>query len=398
MKNLIFITDNYPFGKGETFIENEIEYLAKSFRKIYIFSLNKTDIQTRMVPANCEVFRVDLDKNKKKYLLKATPLLKDKLYFKDYLKNGFQKRARNFLLNSKIVEEKVLEIIEKKGLRADELIGYSYWFHFSAYAIGSLKEKGFLSRAISRAHRYDLFIESGDQVLKDEILEKIDKVYSVSHIGENYLKALYKSNKISTSYLGTRNIVSNFKNYKNSSEILILSCSNLIPVKRVKLIVEALSNLDNMDKSIKWIHFGDGKERENIEKLSLKKLKNISWELKGAVPNCEILKFYKENNVKVFISTSLSEGLPVSMMEAQSFGIPIIATDAGGVKEIVNEDTGILLQNNPKIEDIVNAIEKILNMSLENYTELRKNCYDNWYNNFRAEKNYKNFILEELLK
>lgn len=396
MKNLIFITDNYPFGKGETFIENEIEYLAKSFRKIYIFSLNKTDIQTRMVPVNCEVSRVDLDKNKKKYLLKSTPLLKDKLYFRDYLKNRFQKRARNFLLNSKIVEEKVLEIIEKKMLKRDELIGYSYWFHFSAYTIGSLKEKGFLSRAISRAHGYDIFLERGSQPLKREILKKIDKVYSVSRMGEQYLKKLYKSDRISVSYLGTND--GEFLVSDNMQNKIIISCSNLIPLKRVELIVEALSNLDNMDKSIKWIHFGDGKERENIEKLSLKKLKNISWELKGAVPNCEILKFYKENNVKVFISTSSSEGLPVSMMEAQSFGIPIIATDAGGVKEIVNEDTGILLQNNPKIEDIVNAIEKILNMSLENYTELRKNCYDNWYNNFRAEKNYKNFILEELLK
>jgi len=46
----------------------------------------------------------------------------------------------------------------------------------------------------------------------------------------------------------------------------------------------------------------------------------------------------------LFINTSSSEGIPVSMMEAQSFGIPILAMDVGGVREIVGPQTGRLLQ------------------------------------------------------
>ena len=53
-KDLIFITDNYPFGKGETFIENEIGYLAENFKNIYIISKNQKDVQTRKVPKNCK--------------------------------------------------------------------------------------------------------------------------------------------------------------------------------------------------------------------------------------------------------------------------------------------------------------------------------------------------------
>ena len=94
--------------------------------------------------------------------------------------------------------------------------------------------------------------------------------------------------------------------------------------------------------------------------------------------------------------SSTEGGTPVSMMEAQSFGIPIIATNVGGVAEIVNDRIGILLAANPKIEEIAEAIEKMINLDENEYNEYRKNSYKNWQENFNAEKNYKNFISEIL--
>ncbi|VEH39619.1 Glycosyl transferases group 1 [Fusobacterium varium] len=82
------------------------------------------------------------------------------------------------------------------------------------------------------------------------------------------------------------------------------------------------------------------------------------------------------------------------MMEVQSFGIPIIATNVGGVNEIVNEKTGILLSANPTILEIIDGIEKILNMSKNEYDEYRINSYINWHENFNAKKNYKDFVME----
>ena len=42
MKVLFFLTDRFPFGKGEAFIENEIEYLEKAFDRIYVLPLGLT--------------------------------------------------------------------------------------------------------------------------------------------------------------------------------------------------------------------------------------------------------------------------------------------------------------------------------------------------------------------
>ena len=70
---------------------------------------------------------------------------------------------------------------------------------------------------------------------------------------------------------------------------------------------------------------------------------DVTWELAGQLDHREVLSFYERHHVDALLSLSLSEGLPVSMMEAQSYGIPIVACAVHGVPEIVNERTGILL-------------------------------------------------------
>ena len=396
-KYLFLITDSYPFGNGETFIENEIEFLSKNFEKVFIISKNMKDKQTRKIPDNCEVFKI------KKDYKKLINVFFDKNYLIDFAKNFNLKNLRKLLgfqFYSKMLEKKVSEVINSNNLKKEEILFYSYWFREGAYAGINLKRKNVIEKVISRAHRYDLYLEENYQPLKKEILNIVDNVYPCSKEGELYLKEKYKysnyKEKIKYGYLGTinKNI---FKLKDKNSTINLISCSNTIPLKRVDLIVEGLSNLsEKVTKkyTISWIHIGDGVEQENIKKLSENKLKNISFKFVGGISNKEVLDFYKENDIYLFLHMSSSEGLPVSMMEVQSFGIPMIATDVGGVSEIVNEKTGILLSANPEIKEITEAIEKMINLSNKESQEYQKNSYNNWKENFNAEKNYLKFIKE----
>ena len=56
MKQLIFFTESFPYGKGESFIENEIEYLSREFDRIYILPKTSSTQEQRSLPANCIVF------------------------------------------------------------------------------------------------------------------------------------------------------------------------------------------------------------------------------------------------------------------------------------------------------------------------------------------------------
>ena len=62
---------------------------------------------------------------------------------------------------------------------------------------------------------------------------------------------------------------------------------------------------------------------------------DIDLHLFGHLDNNEIFNMYKNNSYDYFITLSESEGLPVSIMEAISCGIPVIATAVGGITEIV---------------------------------------------------------------
>lgn len=63
------------------------------------------------------------------------------------------------------------------------------------------------------------------------------------------------------------------------------------------------------------------------------------------------------------MNLSTSEGVPVSIMEVQSYGIPVIATNVGGTGEIIDKDNGILLPSCPSLEDVVAALEKYINQT-----------------------------------
>ena len=119
---------------------------------------------------------------------------------------------------------------------------------------------------------------------------------------------------------------------------------------------------------------------------------NIKVNLPGQLSNNEIYKYYQENNVSLFINVSSSEGLPVSIMEACSFGIPIIATDVGGTKEIVSDGyNGYLLSENFESKVLACAIEKIYSMEENNYELLCCHSRNKYLNSFSAEKNYCDF-------
>ena len=117
---------------------------------------------------------------------------------------------------------------------------------------------------------------------------------------------------------------------------------------------------------------------------------NIKIEFHGQKQNHEVIDFLSRNYIDAFVNVSISEGLPVSIMEAISFGIPVIATDVGGVKEIVNEVTGILMEkdiNKAKLSNTLDGINTTFDLLPNDRTEIR----NFWSENFNAKKNYYDF-------
>jgi len=175
-------------------------------------------------------------------------------------------------------------------------------------------------------------------------------------------------------------------------DFIIVSISNIIPVKNIKSLILALSKL-NFDFT--WYHIGNGPLREELEDLSQKSIPN-KFHFLGQMSNSEVIAFLQNTAISFFANISLSEGIPVSIMEAISCGIPVIASNVGGNAEIVNSKNGLLLSSNPSPEEIAQAITSFKNLSECQMSEMKENAYNSWEENYNAEKNYHNFVNEIL--
>jgi glycosyltransferase involved in cell wall biosynthesis len=110
--------------------------------------------------------------------------------------------------------------------------------------------------------------------------------------------------------------------------------------------------------------------------------------LHGYVSNQTLINFYQKQQVDLFVNVSSSEGLPVSIMEALSFGIPVIATDVGGTSELVSDKVGELISSTFTTESLGQNIEKLLNLNSEELLLLRSNARSIFELKVNAKINY----------
>ncbi|SNT01936.1 Glycosyl transferases group 1 [Ekhidna lutea] len=397
---LVLFTLSYPFGKAESFLENEIKYLSRFFKKVYVFP-SVSEGYSRQIPSNVHV--LDIPGKMKEFSFKI--LFKNFSFFLRIICYSIfcSKNRIQYLRHIKSVAHYfVIDISKAEGIKEcldqhkiSDAFFYDYWLLNSSLSLISIKEQGVIKgKIIARAHGFDLYDNrhiEGIVPFKEFKIAQLDQLVTISLHGSRYLKSQLNPSlceKIETHYLG---VESPLKIPLASKGNLIVSCSNLIALKRVDLIVKALKNVNH---SAKWIHFGGGPELDTIKKL-LKELPDfIEVRLAGEVSNQKIHDFYSNNHVELFVSLSENEGLPVSMMEAQSYGIPILGTAINGVPEIVNESTGILAPLNVSANYVASIINRVLNREI---IFDRGKIRDHFANHFSAEVNYPKFI-EQVMK
>ena len=181
------------------------------------------------------------------------------------------------------------------------------------------------------------------------------KVYCVSQAGLDRMRQLHpaQADRFSLARLGT--VDHGLAPWSPDPVLRIISVSNLVPLKRVALLADALRLVSI---PVHWTHVGDGPERAGIERRIAGLPAHVQALLLGNVPNQQLLRSYAEVPKDLFVHVSASEGgVPVSIQEASSFGIPALACDAGGVREIVGEGGGILLPTDVDAVALARAVE-----------------------------------------
>lgn len=410
-RRLLLFANSFPYGKQEPYLMRECHYLD-AFDEVYIFSLS--------IRKHQRDHRRDLPLER----VTVVPIPFKSLFYaavspRALVSRAFVTELRQLLRDRRFTVARAVQALSQfsraeheasvigRFLRdnitpspSDETVFYAYRFLYQPYLMSRLAAKFSSSRLIGRAHGIDLFEErqSTDYLPGRAInLGALDELHSVSRAGAEYLRARHPEfvEKIKVSYLGTED--HGVRPPRSSSQVLrLVSCSEVAPVKRLELLVEALREVSDSIQ-VEWSHYGEGPDMDRVRAMASTLPGHVSATFHGWTRNDEILEAYRSGRHDVFINVSSSEGLPVSIMESSSCGLPTIATDVGGTGEIVSDGVnGRLISANPMPREIAAAVEEFARMAPEAFARRSAAARETWSTHFDSDRNYRQFVAKML--
>lgn len=413
MSSVVFLLTNvFPFAKGEEFLENEIGHLAARFDRVVIVATQTATgaTQTRTVPDNCTVLRAGSPRPSG--AAAATMVARG-------LGQTLRRLGQSPLHPGKVATEALFEARAQDSVRRllpqldglkltadDHVVVYSYWFHVTARVgmllAAALRERSIpVAKLVSRAHRYDLYPEESPFNHLPErhlLLAAYDEVHPVSDHGTDLLRRSYPrfAPKVTTRRLGTVDPGAPVDCQQDPATVV--SCSFVLPIKRVDRIPAILNRASEAGHDIGWTHFGSGEQLDEVKAAADDLLGTDGADLPGYVPNTELAERYRRLRPVAFLNVSESEGVPVSIMEVIALGIPVVATDVGGVGEIVHDGVnGFLLTKEFTDLEAAAALNSLITAPEAKYQEFCRAARERWQAEFNEAVVYPAFV-EELTR
>ena len=227
---------------------------------------------------------------------------------------------------------------------------------------------------------FPLWIEKIYEKLENFLCSISDKIIVLSQSQYNELalkRSICSKEKIHIVHLGIEYTITDDhyqklrdefrEKYKITEDVVVIGMvGRLTRIKNVDLFLEALEFLLSKKLRLKAFIIGDGEDKKKLFKSAENKL----------IKYCDLTKDFKDSSLyftswysnilevypalDMLVSTSLSEGTPLSLIEAQFSGKAIIASDVGGVSDIVaNEDLGVLIPSND-LNLLIYSIEELM--------------------------------------
>lgn len=413
-KRLLMVTAAYPYGHGESFVKAELDHISRYFEAVEVVPCScPAGSKPRQLnqPVNLEYAIKRWGALRKFHMMSSFALA---LWKYKWLKEVFRivgqahkfenlKELARTLYRANLFERFLRAQAEENGKEFD--LVYFYWIVPEILgAAGYRNMSDPALKIVSRAHGGDLYEDrrAGGYVgLHESIVAAVDEVYCISDHGKSYLEGKYPAiaEKLHTARLGVAD--PGYLNGQPGDETLsIVSCSFVVAGKRLHLIVDAIAFLLARYPAlkIKWTHIGDGELFEQVRACVGKLRAGAEVVFTGYLAQDKVMALYRDESFDVIVNVSDCEGIPVSLMEASSAGIPMVATDVGGTSEIVNTANGILIPGNSDGEAIGSALMRFKDRA--SAAAYRQRARSSWDEKFNAQVNYESFGQEliELLE
>ncbi|MDO5751475.1 glycosyltransferase [Arthrobacter sp.] len=386
VRRLVLLTNQYPSAIGDhVFVGAEVPALSARFDEVVVFNYVPGATASMLeMPGNVH-FGGNLygipRSEKVKALFSPRNLFRTAQITLTEARTGrLRGHFRSFLGAATGGMGRANDARLKKALYEDgvETTVYSFWGMGNGLLVPWIRPS--VGAVNLRLHRYDLYEEeSGYLPFRPSLFRRSNRILAISEQSRRYLLDTYPnenlSEKIMVRRLGSAAPSAGPDTLTKEAGArqpghLIVSCSNITEVKRVVRILDALEKFP-LETPVTWIHFGGGALEGELRNRAAKVERDgLMVEIRGATPHGKILEYYRNHKIAALINVSMSEGVPVSIMEAISHDIPVIATDVGGTAEIVGKEigTGELIPADFTDEELVAALQHVLDAEPGSYS------------------------------
>ena len=221
------------------------------------------------------------------------------------------------------------------------------------------------------------------QYLGNNVYSTVDKVISVS---DSLKSMIYKHFNVDS--LVVHNLVGEGFGYKLPSyhtSFNFVTVGSLFHIKGYDILIEAFAKIAN-NNNFKLTIVGDGNQRTLLQQLIVKHNLQSKVLLVGRKSRPEVADILADSDV--YVSSSRNENFSVSVLEALSVGLPVVATICGGIKECINESNGLLVPTED-VNALSSAMLKIT-QNISNYN--RESIAQDFENRFSTKTIINNLV------
>lgn len=346
---IFYITASFPYGIGESFLIPEIKALKNNGIDLCIIPISprgKLREDWGSISENYKLYSEKLFSKRILYCFLSFMFLDPVwLYKLLFLLNGskFSHFVKNLAILPKSIWIASLMIKEKPD-------------HIHAHWGGTPSSAAMLAANITSVswsftcHRWDIY-ENNMLRRKSEVAKFV-----------RFISNKGKSDSLRFGVLPEKSVVIPMgteipertvsQNWKNEGEKFNIICpANLLPVKGHIYLIEAINMLIKEGYRIRLLLAGEGILKKELQ-LSVNE-RGIEKDVNflGQLSHSSLLDLYASGEIHLMVLPSVDlgngehEGVPVSLMEAMSYGVPVISTETGSINELLPKETGLTVSD-----------------------------------------------------
>ena len=371
--NILITVGIFPpdIGGPASFVPKISDFLIENGHNVKIICLSEVgNIHTE---DNLDVIRVKRSNN--------LPIRWIKTIYQ-IVKNG--RRSDLIFVNGLGVESAIANLILQKQL-IRKIVGDPVWER--AYN----KKRTTESFDDFQNNKHSFLIEV-QKLLRNWSINSAEIVITPSDHLKSFVSGIGYSKKILKINNGV-NITDINRANESKADINLIIISRLVVQKNINIVIEAMKLLDN--KNLKLSIIGEGGEFSKLESAIHDLNLQNQVKLLGKIDNNKISQFLL--TADIFIQASDYEGLPHSVLEAINYEVPILSTETGGCKDLLNDgERGFIIPMPPDKKVIAENISFII----ENKAEATKRAdeakaFINKKHNFLEQANQYMEIFEQ---